>query len=78
MYMCMYNRSTRVRLTVHWNKGLFTVVVERECVCVDLTRVPGYEGVNSEYKESASPSLPSVRLLGWHSLRLFFFLKEQI
>jgi hypothetical protein len=44
MYMCMYNRSTRVRLTVHWNKGLFTVVVERECVCVDLTRVPGYEG----------------------------------
>lgn len=52
MYMCMYNRSTRVRLTVHWNKGLFTVVVERECVCVDLTRVPGYEGVNSEYKFS--------------------------
>ena len=57
MYMCMYNRSTRVRLTVHWNKGLFTVVVERECVCVDLTRVPGYEGVNSEYKFSIQYSM---------------------
>jgi len=57
MYMCMYNRSTRVRLTVHWNKGLFTVVVERECVCVDLTRVPGNEGVNSEYKFSIQYSM---------------------
>lgn len=64
MYMCMYNRSTRVRLTVHWNKGLFTVVVERECVCVDLTRVPGYEGVNSEYKFSIQTVLVLVLVCG--------------